>query len=69
MPIKPSEFLYFPTKNGNWLRDSQGKPRVYKSPKMLLKNCEHLKYDHIQIYMCDDVVSREELERMVTPYE
>ena len=69
MKIKPSEFLYFPTKNGNWLRDSQGKPRVYKSPRALLKNLKSHEYDHIQIYACDDVVSREEFERSVTPYD
>ena len=29
--LKPSNFLYVPIKNGYWLRDSQGKPRMYKS--------------------------------------
>lgn len=69
MPIIPSEYLYFPTKNGKWLMDSQGKPRVYKSPRMLLKNCKTQEYDHIQIFAVDDVVCKEEFERMVTPYD
>ena len=67
--MKPSEFLYFPTKSGKWILDSQGKPRVYKSPKMLLKNLKPNQYDHIQVYVCDDVFSREEFEGMVTPYD
>lgn len=69
MPMTPSEFLYFPTKNGKWILDSQGKPRVYKSPRMLLKNAHPQDYDHIQVYVVDDVVTKEEFERMVTPYD
>lgn len=69
MPIKPSEYLYFPTKKGQWLRNSQGNPRVYKNPRMLLKNLKPQDYDHIQVYVCDDVLSREEFEGLVTPYD
>ena len=60
--LTPSKFLYFPTKNGKWLKDSQGKPRVYKDYKMALKNLKKQDYDHIQIYVVDDVVNREEFE-------
>ena len=63
MSITPSDFLYFPTKNGNWLQDSQGKPRMYKSAKTALKNLEKQEYDHIQIYCIDDVVSKEDFEK------
>ena len=67
MRITPSEFLYFPTKNGNWLGDSQCKPRVYKSPRALLQNLKPHEYDHVQIYACDDVVTKEEFEGRLTP--
>ena len=60
--MRPSEYLYFPIKNGKWLRDSQGKPRVYKSARLALRNLEKFEYDSIQIYAVDDVVSREEFE-------
>ena len=63
--MKPSDYLYFPIKDGEWLRDSQGKPRVYKSATGALRNLEHLKYDHVQIFAIDDVVSREEFEKVV----
>ena len=69
MLMKPSEFLYFPTKNGQWLLDSQGKPRVYKSPRMLLRNLNSHEYDHVQVYACDDILSREEFGEAVTPYD
>lgn len=63
MSVTPSDFLYFPTKNGKWLEDSQGKPRMYKSATMALKNLKKQEYDHIQIYIVDDVVSREDFEK------
>ncbi len=69
MPMTPSEFLYFPTKNGKWILDSQCKPRVYKSPRMLLKNLKPQDYDQVQVYACDDVLSKEEFESVVTPYD
>ena len=69
MSMATSEFLYFPTKNGKWILNSQGKPRVYKSPRMLLKNLKSKDYDHIQVYTIDDVLSREEFEKAVTPYD
>ena len=69
MPMIPSEFLYFPTKNGKWIFDSRGKPRVYKSPRTLLKNLKPQDYDYIQVYACDDVLSRKEFEMAVTPYD
>jgi hypothetical protein len=67
--MTPSEFLYFPTKGGEWILDSQGKPRVYKSPRMLFKNLKPQDYDHVHVYACDDVLSREEFEEAVTPYD
>jgi hypothetical protein len=60
--MKPSEYLYFPTKNGEWLRDSQGKPRVYKRAMSAIKNLKNQDYDSMQIYTVDDVVSREFFE-------
>lgn len=65
MPIEPSDFLYFPIKNGKWLRDSQGKPRVYKSATAAFRNLENQDYELIQIYAVDDVLSREEFEKAV----
>lgn len=62
--MKPSENLYFPTKNGEWLRDSQGKPRVYKSAMSAVKNLKNQDYDSMQIYTVDDVVSREDFESL-----
>lgn len=61
--IKRSGFLYFPTKDGKWLRDSQGKPRVYKNAKTAHKNLKTKEYDLIQVYAIDDVLSREEFEK------
>ena len=63
--IKPSNILYFPIRNGRWLQDSQGKPRVYKSVSQAVKNLKKHEYDHIQIYTIDDVLSREEFEKAV----
>lgn len=63
MSMTPSEFLYFPVKNGEWLRDSQGKPRVYKSVNAAIKNLKKEQYDQIQVYAVDDVLSREEFEK------
>lgn len=62
MSVTPSKYLYFPTKNGKWLRDSQGKPRVYKSPEMALQNLKTHEYDHIQLYSCQYVFTKEEFE-------
>lgn len=62
--MTPSDFLYFPIKNGEWLRDSQGKPRVYKTARAVTKNLIY-DYDAIQVYAVDDVLSREEFERLV----
>lgn len=61
--IKPSNFLYFPVKNGKWLSDSQGKPRVYKSKEQAIKNLKTHEFDSIHIYVIDDEVSREEFEK------
>lgn len=63
MSMMPSRFLYFPVKNGKWLRDSQGKPRVYKSVNAALKNLKKEQYDQVQVYAVDDVLSREEFEK------
>ena len=64
MPIRPSKYLYFPIKHGAWLMDSQGKPRVYKSLESARKNLKKEDYDFIQIYTVDDIVSREEFEKV-----
>ena len=63
MSMKPSDYLFFPIKNGKWLRDSQGKPRVYKSVKSAIRNLEREQYDFMQVYTIDDVVSREGFEK------
>ena len=64
MALTPSDFLYFPlNENGEWLRDSQGKPRVYRSATGAYKNLQKQKYVAIQIYAVDDIVSREEFEK------
>lgn len=61
--MKPSEYLFVPLKNSKWLRDSQGKPRIYKSSAFARNNLRHLDYDVMQIFAVDDEVSREEFER------
>ena len=61
--IKPSDFLYIPIKNRMWLRDSQGKPRMYKSVKQAIENLKKQDYDYIHIYAIDDEVSREVFEK------
>ena len=61
--LKPSKFLYVPIKNGYWLRDSQGKPRMYKSISSAIQNLKKQNYDYIHIYVIDDEVSREEFEK------
>lgn len=65
MSMTPSNFLYFPLKNGKWLRDSQGKPRVYKSATAAVKNLKNQDYECIQVYAIDDVLSKEEFEKVV----
>lgn len=65
MSMTPSNYLYFPTKNGKWLRDSQGKPRVYKSATAAAKNLQRQDYDQIQIYAVDDVLCKEKFEKAV----
>lgn len=65
MPITPSDFLYFPIKNGKWLKDSQGKPRVYRSAKAAFKNLKKQEYDAIHIYAADDILGRKEFEKAV----
>lgn len=66
--MKPAEYLYFPVCNGEWLRDSRGKPRVYKSAKGALRNLEQKKYDSIQVYAIDDVFSKDEFEEIMKEY-
>ena len=61
--MKPSKYLLFPTKNGNWLRDSQGKPRVYKSVSNAVRNLKCFDYDSVQIFALNDVVSKIEFEQ------
>ena len=65
--MKTSEHLYFPIKNGACLRDSQGKPRMYKSANSAFRHLQfiHQDYDSIQIYKIDDVVSKEDFESLV----
>ena len=66
MSIKPSNFLYFPVnERGQWLRDSQGKPRVYRSATGAFRNLKEKEYVAIQIYAVDDILSREEFEKAV----
>lgn len=65
MSLMPSDFLYFPIRNGEWLRDSQGKPRVYKSAKAAYNNLKKQQYDAILVYAVDDIVIREEFEKAV----
>lgn len=60
--MKPSDYLYFPIKDGKWLRDSQGKPRVYKSATGAMRNLKHKEYDSLQIYAIDGTLTREEFE-------
>lgn len=61
---KPSEYLFFPIKDGKWLRDSQGKPRVYKSPTAALNNLKNHEYDTILVYAIEDIVTKEEFESL-----
>lgn len=62
MKKTPSNFLFVPTKNGALLKDSQGKPRMYKTIGAAIKNLEHKEYDEMVVYHLDDIVSREEFE-------
>ena len=64
--MKPSKYLFVPLKNGEWLRDSQGRARMYKSQSIALANLKALDYDTIQIFAIDDALSREEFERIAT---
>ena len=65
MALTPSDFLYFPVKNGKWLRDSQGKPRVYRSATAAFNNLKNQEYDLMLIYAADDALSRQEFEKAV----
>lgn len=61
--MKPSKFLFVPLKSGEWLRDSQGKPRMYKSAAMALSNLKNHDYDIMQVFAIDEILSREEFEK------
>ena len=65
MSLKPSRYLFFPIKDGEWLRDSQGKPRVYKSPQSAYRNLERHAYDSIHVYAVADVMSRSEFVELL----
>ena len=65
MLIPTSKVVCFPIKDGKWLTDSKGKVRVYKSVKRAVQENKDREYDHIQVFMLDDVLSREECERGV----
>jgi len=60
--IKPTEYLFVPLKNGEFLRDSRCNPRVYRSASLALKNLIYLEYDVIQIFAIDDVVTKDDFE-------
>lgn len=61
--MKPSKYLFIPFKDGRWLRDSQGKPRIYKSASMALNYLKRRDYDTMQVFAIDDVMSRESFEQ------
>ena len=61
--MKPSKYLFFPIKNGKWLRDSQGKPRVYKTSDGVILNLKNVDYDAIQVFKLDNSVSKEVFEK------
>lgn len=60
--LKPCGYLFFPIKDGRFLRDSQGKPRFYNSAEKAVKELERFDYDFMKIYEEHDMVSRRELE-------
>ena len=60
------KFIFIPIRNGQWLKDSRGKLRIYKSFSSAVRNCKDREYDHIQVFMLDDVLSRKECERGVS---
>lgn len=62
--IKPTKYLFVPLKDGEWLRDSQGKPRIYKSVAMALTNLANHDYDIMQIFSIEDVVNRSDFEKL-----
>ena len=57
--METSEFLFIPARNGEWLRDSRGKPRVYKSGQSALRNLADREFDTIQMFECIDEFSKE----------
>lgn len=59
-----SNYLFFPTKNDEFLMDSQGKPRVYKTLEAMTKNLKQ-DWDKMVVYALDDIVSREEVEKLL----
>lgn len=64
---KPIEYILIPTKNGGWLRDSQGNPRMFNSASLAIQilEIEKQEWDEIKIYKIDDDVSREDFEKKV----
>jgi hypothetical protein len=48
------------------LTDSKGKVRVYKSVKRAVQENKDREYDHMQVFVLDDVLSREECEKGVS---
>ena len=65
IPIPTSKIVCFPVKDGKWLTDSKGKVRVYKTVKRAVVENKDREYDHIQVFVLDDVLTRKECERGV----
>lgn len=65
MLIPTNNLVCFPVKDKKWLTDSKGKVRVYKTVKRAVVENKDREYDHIQVFMLDDVLSREECETLV----
>ena len=66
--MEPSKFLFFPFKDGKWLRNSQGQPMFYKTIAGAAKNLKKQEYDSIVMYSdCVDF-TREQFEMFASIY-
>lgn len=58
------ELLFLPFKDGEWLRNSRGNSRIYKTLPGALRNLKKLDYDSVLIYSNCVNFTKEEFEAL-----
>ncbi len=55
----PSKILYLPVIKGEFIRDSEGKPRVYTNADAAIFGMKNKAFDEVRIYKLNHVMTRE----------